>query len=108
MELNRQSGLLEEREKELKKEFMDGMKAENILKLQGALCDVEIKDDQPAPTVRSWELFYKHILETGAFELLQKRLSATAIREHWETGEHIPGVDKYPVLRLAVTNKQPL
>ena len=42
----------------------------------------------------------KHIIDTGAIELLQLRLSAEAVREHQLAGEVIPGIgtmDKYDI-----------
>lgn len=108
LDLQREADEIEEKEKELKKEFMDAMREEKILKIEATNCDVEIKKGEMAPTARNWELIYAYVRATNAFELLQRRLSAPAIREHWEAGEHLPGIDKYPIEKLSVTNKSPV
>ena len=43
------------------------------------------------PAITDWDAFYKHVAQTGEFELLHKRLSLAAIRERWEAGKEIPG-----------------
>lgn len=57
------------------------------------------------PTITDWETFYKHVASTGEFELLHKRLSSTAFRERWESGEAIPGTTSSSVWELSVRRK---
>jgi hypothetical protein len=38
-----------------------------------------------------------------AYELLQKRLSATAIQERWDAGEKIPGVEVFTTVGVSLT-----
>lgn len=102
LDLQSQADDLREQAKEMQKEFSSVMKEQRILKFEATSCIVELNEQYDVPTVRSWELFYDHILRNNAFELLQKRISAPAVREHWEAGEHIPGVDKYPVDKIKV------
>jgi len=102
LDLQNQAAAIEEEERELKKQFSAIMKEQRVLKFEATDCIVELKEGEPAPTVRSWELFYKYIMDNNAFELLQKRVSPVAVREHWEAGEHIPGVDKFPVDKISV------
>jgi len=108
MELNHQADAIEEKELILKQIFMTRMRDQNILKIEATHCDVEIKKGEMAPTAKNWERIYEYIKEHNAFELLQRRLSAPAIREHWDAGEKIPGIDKYPIEKLSVTNKSPI
>lgn len=109
LELQRQADALEEKEKKLKAEASTLMKQHSVLKIKGSLCDVEIEEGATVPTPRNWELIYKYIQENGAFDLLQRRLSETAVRARWDEGEdHLPGIDKYPVTKFKVTNKRPV
>jgi hypothetical protein len=103
LELQRRADELGDEENSIKKKFIILMKERNILKLQATKCALEVKQGDPTPTVHNWELFYGYVLENKAFELLQKRLSSPAIREHWEAGEVIPGVQKFPVDRVVIT-----
>jgi len=45
------------------------------------------------PKANDWPLIYDYIARESAFELLHKRLSSTAIKERWENGIIIPGVE---------------
>jgi hypothetical protein len=47
---------------------------------------------KPVPVAQNWDELYAHIKKTGSFELLQRRLSDTAIKERWEANKTIPGV----------------
>lgn len=55
------------------------------------------------PTVKDWGALYAHVKKTKNFSFLQKRLSSTAFREHWESGENIPGVQKMIIKKLSLT-----
>ena len=53
------------------------------------------------PAVQDWDAFYKHILSSGDFSLLQKRVGAAACKERWDAGEEVPGITKFPVYKLS-------
>ena len=55
------------------------------------------------PQVADWPAFYKYVMKKKAFELLQKRLSATAIQERWDAGEKIPGVEVFTTVGVSLT-----
>lgn len=57
------------------------------------------------PAITDWEAFYKHVANTGEFELLHKRLSSTAFKERWEHGEEIPGTTTTELWELSVRRK---
>lgn len=57
------------------------------------------------PAITDWDAFYKHVASTGEFELLHKRLSSTAFRERWESGEAIPGTSTSTAWELSVRRK---
>ncbi len=44
--------------------------------------------------VFDWEELQKHIMQTGEFDLLQKRVTLTAVRERWEVGKEVPGISQ--------------
>jgi hypothetical protein len=43
--------------------------------------------------------------EDAAFALLQKRLGDAAVKEMWETGKTVPGVNKFTVVDVSVTKR---
>lgn len=53
------------------------------------------------PTPADWNLIWAHILSTGDFSLLQRRLSDSAVKERWTSGVEVPGVTAFPVYRLS-------
>ncbi len=54
-------------------------------------------------TVSDWDKFYKHILKTKDFSLMQRRANDAACRERWEDKQMIPGVAPYNVLKVSLT-----
>jgi hypothetical protein len=55
------------------------------------------------PTVEDWFALQKHIATTGEFDLMQKRLATTAIKDRWEADVEVPGVGAINVKSLSVT-----
>jgi len=58
----------------------------------------------PTPVVKDWALFYAYVKKQGAFDLLHRRLTTTAVLERWEQGVKIPGLDQEQRLTLHVTS----
>lgn len=58
---------------------------------------------EDVPTVKDWAKFYDYIKENNAFEMLERRPGKAAIKERWDDGKDIPGVEKFPVDKLSVT-----
>lgn len=53
------------------------------------------------PVVKDWQAVYAYMTEHQDFSLMQKRLAAPAIKERWEAGEQIPGVETFVVHKLS-------
>lgn len=72
--------------------------------IAGKLVRVTIKKKR-VPTVKDWDKFHAYILKNakkGAFALLQKRVSVTAVEEIWENGKQVPGVEAFDAITLSV------
>jgi hypothetical protein len=54
------------------------------------------------PQVKDWDVFYKHVKKTGQFDLLQRRLTDSAIKERWENGKEVPGVEHFNALIVSL------
>jgi hypothetical protein len=55
------------------------------------------------PRVVDWALFYAHVAKKKAWELLQRRVGETAIKERWDAGERVPGVEPFAIVTVSVT-----
>jgi hypothetical protein len=55
------------------------------------------------PTVDDWGALHRYIAQTGEWDLLQRRVGEVAVKERWEEGIEIPGVQKFPVTKLSIT-----
>jgi hypothetical protein len=58
------------------------------------------------PTVGSWPKLWKHIIATGSFDLMEKRVSKAAVKERWEAGKKVPGVDVFNVPTISLTKRR--
>lgn len=57
------------------------------------------------PTVVDWPAVYAFIKENDAFDLLQKRLSPTAVKDRWDEDILVPGIDKFNTWDLSLTKR---
>lgn len=57
------------------------------------------------PTAKDWPAIYAYIQENDAFDMLQRRLSATAVKDRWESGIVIPGIEKFDTWDLSLTKR---
>ena len=55
------------------------------------------------PTVSNWDDFYKYVLKTKDFSLLERRPGKAAIKERWNDGKAVPGITRFPVDKLSFT-----
>jgi len=69
---------------------------------RGSLATASITTDDQA-SVKDWEAFENYILENKSFDLLQRRVSITAVRARWENSEVVPGVEKVTLSDLSLT-----
>jgi len=66
--------------------------------VQGELGKISIKPVETAE-VTSYPDLYQYIKETGSFDLLQRRVSLTGVRERWQEGNEVPGVARVMELK---------
>lgn len=57
------------------------------------------------PSVKDREALLKHIIKTGAWDLLQGKLASAAVKERWEAGKAVPGVESFNVVTVSVTKR---
>ena len=95
---------LAETRKELETQIATTLKGQGIDRVGNDACTLSIKEEI-VPTVEDWDKVYQHILDTKQFELLQKRMSATAYRELLQLGMDLPGVTSTELTRVNFRSK---
>ena len=63
---------------------------------------IEVIVTKQVPKVKDWDEFYKYVKKTGSFDLMQKRLTDAAIKERWENGKEVPGVEHFNVVSVSI------
>lgn len=101
LEAQKQVEAIEVQEKALKEHLINTLPKSEASGVAGKLARVTVVVKQ-VPQVEDWNKFYKHVKKTGDFELLQRRLGDTAIRERWENGKSVPGVKSFNAVTLSV------
>jgi len=72
--------------------------------IAGKVCRVTVVPKR-VPQINDWSKLTKFIKRTGAFELLQHRLSNAAVEELWEAKKPVPGVEGFTVKKISLTKK---
>jgi hypothetical protein len=53
--------------------------------------------------VNDWEEVYKYIKANDAFDLLQRRLTETAVKLRWDDGIRLPGIETLRVYDVSIS-----
>ena len=103
--------VLLEQEKELKQvqnaleaEIAADMESQGLTQTGNDVCTISLKTET-VPTVEDWDVLHQHISDTGRFELLQKRMSATAYRELIAMEPSVPGVRSTELTKVNYRSK---
>jgi hypothetical protein len=92
---------IEAEEKAIKEHIIQNLPKSEASGVAGKVARVTVITKQ-VPQVKDWDVFYKHVKKTGEFELLQRRLTDTAIRERWDAGKQVPGVESFSAVTLSI------
>ncbi len=103
--------VLLDQEKELKQvqnaleaEIAADMERQGLTQTGNDACTISLKTEV-VPTVEDWDVLHQHISDTGRFELLQKRMSATAYRELIAMEPSVPGVRSTELTKVNYRSK---
>jgi hypothetical protein len=95
---------LKSRQRELEATLMTRLDQQGIDRVGNEVCTVSLKKEI-VPTVEDWDKVQQHVRDTGQFELLQKRMSATAYRELRTMNLDVPGVKPTELTRINFRSK---
>lgn len=93
--------LLQAEETAIKEHLINTLPKSDASGVAGKLARVTVVTRQ-VPQVKDWDLFYKHVKKSGDFDLLQRRLTDSAIKERWEAGKEIPGVEHFNAVSVSI------
>ena len=77
------------------------MDAQDTRKAEGKNAAVSI-NESTVGTVEDWDAVWTYIAKNKYFHLVQKRLSDPALRELWQMGKVVPGVQPFKKRTLSV------
>jgi hypothetical protein len=100
--LNMQAEALDAERKAIQERLIADLPKSEAAGIAGRLARATVVTKE-VPTVKDWTAFYKTILKTKDFSLLQRRVSDAAVRERWEAGKKVPGVEPFTVVTVSVT-----
>jgi hypothetical protein len=89
-------------ESALKEHIMANFAKSELDGAKGQLATASIKRSTQAEIV-DWELYIKWMVKKKDYACVQKRVGITALREHWDNGEVVPGVEQIQTEELSLT-----
>ncbi len=99
---DKESRKLKKQEDDVNAFIIAEMREKAITEAHGELLVVEL-DVKEKGSVEDWDALWSYIRENDAFELLHKRLTDSAVKERWDAGEEVPGVEKVDVYKLILS-----
>ena len=97
--LEAQIKLIEDEYHGLEIVVMEALDAAGLAKASGAKATASITMGTVG-NVLDWDSFEAYVKKTGHFHLFQRRLSDPGLREIWDSGKKIPGVEPFVKRRL--------
>ena len=98
--MEKEAALVHADEAKLKSMLLAEMHAQDITSIGGHVVSVTLKKAE-VPIVENWEEFYKHVQETGDFDLMFRRVNNKAVKERWANTTQVPGVTSITVCDLS-------
>ena len=93
---------VETEEKALKEFIIANLPKSAASGISGIFANVKVVAKM-VPQVKDWDLFYKHILKTKSFDLLNRALNKTSVEERYAEGKKVPGVEDFKVTSVSIT-----
>jgi len=92
---------LEAQEKAVKEHIIQTLPKSEASGVAGKVARVTVVT-KDVPQVENWDDFYKHVKKTGSFDLMQRRLADTAVKERWDAGKQVPGVKVFHAVSVSL------
>jgi hypothetical protein len=102
LEVERNVGEMKKDEETLKQHIILNLPKHDVQGVKGKIANVSISTEEE-PTAENWDDVWAYVKKNNAWELLQRRLNSSAVKERWEAGKKVPGVGKYTVVKVSCT-----
>jgi hypothetical protein len=99
--MQKDTDAVEAEEKALKEHIIQTLPKSEAGGIAGKVARVSVVT-KSVPRAEDWEKVHAYIKKTGSFDLLQRRLSDSAVQERWDAGKKVPGVEPFNVVTLSV------
>jgi hypothetical protein len=101
LELQKEVDVIESHEKALRAELVELLRESGAASIGGKVATISLTH-KLVPVCEDWDKLYDYVRNTGAFELLHRRLADKAVRERWDAGVQLPGVNGLNVYDISV------
>jgi hypothetical protein len=104
LKLEREAEANKDFENQLKDHLINSIPKSDATGIAGKLCRVSVQT-KPIAQVADWEKFYAHVAKNrakGSFALLNKAVNQKAVKEVWDAGKSVPGVEVFNSVVLSV------
>jgi hypothetical protein len=88
----------------LREHIIANLPKSNASGISGKVANAKIETKQ-IPQVEDRAVLQAYIKKTGRFDLLQNRLSESAVLEMWADNKKVPGVVSFTVIKVSCTKK---
>jgi hypothetical protein len=102
LQLEKEVELCKAEETKIKDLLIANISKSDSTGISGLVARATVKVNRVA-SVNDWPKFYAYILKNKAFELLQKRVTNSAVLERVEAGEKVAGVELMDVPMVSIT-----
>ncbi len=92
---------VKEQEEFVKAFLIDNLPKSEAQGVAGKVAQVTIVRKKIAQ-VKDWDAYYKFILKTKDFSLLNRAANRKAIEERWEAGKVVPGAEAFDTVTLSL------
>ncbi len=101
LEMQKEVDKVAAEESALKEHIINTLPKSEASGVAGKLARVTVVTKQ-IPQVKDWGAFYEYVKKTGQFDLMQRRITDAAIKERWEAGEEVPGVERFNAVSISI------
>ncbi len=81
--------------------IIDTLPKSNTTGVAGKLARVSVVTKAKA-SVKDWDAFYAYIHRHKRYELLNRAVSQGAVKEIWENGKEVPGVESFNAVSVSI------
>lgn len=101
LDMQKQVDALKEQENALRDYVIENLPKSNATGVAGKLARIQVVT-AIEPVVEDWDALYKTIKRTGHFDLLNRALNRSAVRERWNAGKTVPGVGEFTAVKVSI------